>query len=120
MVVNDETNLLRLITPWLDNSCQIKPKRGTSTFSQIFRELNTPQTRGGASRNGMWYQQGPTSSHTPFERRRRHGKVGGGSNTSANTNIILRARTPAAARRKYNNRFKMKLASSFADVEERR
>jgi len=42
LVVNDETNLLRLITPWLDNSCQIKPKRATTTFSQIFRELNTP------------------------------------------------------------------------------
>ena len=42
LVVNDETNLLRLITPWLDNSCQIKPKRATTTFSQTFRELNTP------------------------------------------------------------------------------
>jgi len=43
LVVNDETNLLRLITPWLDNSCQIKPKRATTTFSQTFRELNTPR-----------------------------------------------------------------------------
>ena len=33
---------MRLITPWLDNSCQIKPKRATTTFSQTFRELNTP------------------------------------------------------------------------------
>ena len=42
LVVNDETNLLRLITPYLDNSCQIKPKRAIVIFSQTFRELNTP------------------------------------------------------------------------------
>ena len=39
MVINDETNLLRLITPWLDNSCQIKPKHATVTFS---RTKHTP------------------------------------------------------------------------------
>ena len=44
LFVNDETNLLRLITPWFDNNCQIKPKRATGTFSQTFRELNTPPT----------------------------------------------------------------------------
>ena len=42
LVVNDETNLLILIISWLDNSCQIKPKRATVTFSRTFRELNTP------------------------------------------------------------------------------
>ena len=42
LVVNDETNLLRLITLWLDNNYQIKSKRATTTFSQTFRELNTP------------------------------------------------------------------------------
>ena len=42
MIVNDETNLLRLITPWLDNNYQIKSKRVTIIFSQTFRELNTP------------------------------------------------------------------------------
>ena len=34
LVVNDETNLLRLIIPYLNNSCQIKPKRATTTFSR--------------------------------------------------------------------------------------
>ena len=34
LVVNDETNLLKLITPYLDNNCQIKPKRATATFSR--------------------------------------------------------------------------------------
>ena len=42
LIVNDETNLLRLITPWLDNNYQIKSKRVTIIFSQTFRELNTP------------------------------------------------------------------------------
>jgi len=41
LVVNDETNLLRLITLWLDNNCQIKPKRAIAIFSRTFRELNT-------------------------------------------------------------------------------
>ena len=45
LVVNDETNFLKLITPWLDNSCQIKPKHAITIFSQIFREINTPQAR---------------------------------------------------------------------------
>ena len=48
LVVNDETNLLRLITPWLDNNCQIKSKHATTTFSQFFSELNTPHETQGA------------------------------------------------------------------------
>ena len=39
MVVNDETNLLRLITPWLNNSCQIKSKRSTVIFSRTKHTL---------------------------------------------------------------------------------
>ena len=45
LIVNDEINLFRLITQLLDNNCQIKPKRATSTFSQTFRELNPPGAR---------------------------------------------------------------------------
>ena len=56
MVVNDETNFLILITPWLNNSCQIKQKRATTTFSRI-RQLNTPL--------GFQFQQLPAASKVP-------------------------------------------------------
>ena len=44
LVVNDETNLLRLITPLLDNSCQIKSKRATTIFFANFSRTKHTQS----------------------------------------------------------------------------
>jgi hypothetical protein len=47
----DETNLLSLIRPWLDNICQITMKRATVPFCKKILDLNRPLEPFSSERN---------------------------------------------------------------------